>query len=278
MKKLITLLFTLVAIALVFTACGSKDNDSAASDTSDNVVIKVGASPTPHAEILAVAKKILAKEGYDLQIVEYDDYVLPNTAVQDGDLLANYFQHQPYLTEFNEENGTDIVSVAAIHYEPFGIYPGKTKTLEDLADGATIAVPNDSTNEARALLLLEAQGLITLNPDAGLTATTVDITDNPKNLKIEEVEAAQLTRVLADVDLAVINGNYAIEAGLDANKDALAVEDKDSEAAQTYANIVAVKAGNEDDPAVKALVKALTSDEVRDYINNTYDGAVVPVF
>ena len=239
--------------------------------------IRVGASITPHAEILNVVKPILAEQGYDLEVVEYTDYVLPNTATESGELDANYFQHQPYLDDFNAQNGTHLVSVAAIHYEPFAIYAGKSDSLENVADGATIAVPNDGTNEARALLLLEAQGLIKLREDAGFTATKLDIEENPKNLDIVEMEAAQLPRVLPDVDFAVINGNYAIQGGLKV-ADALASESVESESAQTYANVLVVKEGNENNPAILALVDALQSDAVRDFINETYGGAVVPAF
>lgn len=269
MKKIITVLLTLTIAALVLTGCGK---------TTDTKTIKVGASVTPHAEILKVAKEILAEEGITLEIIEYNDYVLPNTATESGELDANYFQHQPYLTDFNAEKNTHLVSVASIHYEPFGIYPGKTKSLDDLKDGAVIAIPNDGTNEARALLLLQAQGLIQLKEGVGLTATVLDIASNPKNLVIREIEAAQVPRALEDVDLGVINGNYAIQAGLKVGRDALAVEDKDSEAAITYANIVVVKEGNENKPAVQALVKALKSEKVKKFINDTYEGAVIPIF
>lgn len=220
----------------------------------------------------------MATKGYDLEIVEYNDYVQPNLALDYGDLDANYFQHQPYLDNFNAERGTDLVAVAKIHYEPFGLYPGKTKTIEELKDGAEIAVPNDGTNEARALLLLEAQGLIKLAEGVGMDATVNDIVENPRNLKITEIEAAQLARSLQDVDMAVINGNYAIQAGLNVSKDAVAVEAQDSLAAETYANIVAVKRGNEDREDIKALVEALMSEEVKEFIESTYEGAVVPKF
>ena len=239
--------------------------------------IRVGASITPHAEILNVVKPILAEQGYDLEVVEYTDYVLPNTATESGELDANYFQHQPYLDDFNAQNGTHLVSVAAIHYEPFAIYAGKSDSLENIADGATIAVPNDGTNEARALLLLEAQGLIKLREDAGFTATKLDIEENPKNLDIVEMEAAQLPRVLPDVDFAVINGNYAIQGGLKV-ADALASESVESESAQTYANVLVVKEGNENNPAILALVDALKTEEVRKFIEDTYEGAVVTMF
>ena len=262
MKKLAA--FALVLV-LVFSG-------SALAET-----IRVGASITPHAEILNVVKPILAEQGYDLEVVEYTDYVLPNTATESGELDANYFQHQPYLDDFNAQNGTHLVSVAAIHYEPFAIYAGKSDSLENIADGATIAVPNDGTNEARALLLLEAQGLIKLREDAGFTATKLDIEENPKNLDIVEMEAAQLPRVLPDVDFAVINGNYAIQGGLKV-ADALASESVESESAQTYANVLVVKEGNENNPAILALVDALKTEEVRKFIEDTYEGAVVTMF
>ena len=241
------------------------------------VTIKVGASITPHAEILNAVKDELAAQGYNLEVVEFTDYVLPNTALEEGDLDANYFQHGPYLDDFNAQNGTHLVAVAAIHYEPFGIYAGKTTSLEELADGATVAIPNDGTNEARALLLLEAQGLIKLNEGVTFTATKLDIAENPKNLDIQEIEAAQLPRSLQDVDLAVINGNYAIQAGLKVS-DALAVEDKDSIAAETYANVLVVKEGNEETDATKALIAALQSETAREFIDATYEGAVIAKF
>lgn len=262
------------------TAASSEAAESAAESTSDlaGTTLKVAASPTPHAEILNVAKEVLAEQGIDLEVVEFSDYVQPNLVTESGEVDANYFQHGPYLDSFNEENGTHLVSVGAVHYEPFGIYPGKSSDLANIADGATIAVPNDTTNEARALQLLAAQGLITVRDGAGLTATVNDITENPHNLQIEEIEAAQLPRTVQDVDFAVINGNYAMEAGFSVGKDALATEDASSEAAQTYANILVVKEGRENDPAIQALYAALTSDKVKDYINSTYDGAVVPIF
>ena len=211
-------------------------------------------------------------------VKEYSDYVVPNTAVEEGDLDANYFQHTPYMEEFNEKNGTHLVSVGKVHYEPMGIYPGLTKTLEELPDGATIAVPNDTTNEARALQLLAAQGLIELKEDAGLNATPNDITSNPKNLQFKELEAAMLPQTASEVDLSVINSNFAMEGGMNPATDSLASEDADSEAAQTFANIIAVKEGHENDPAIQALVKALQSDKVKEYIEKTYSGAVVAVF
>lgn len=237
----------------------------------------VGASPAPHAEILNAAKELLASKGYDLQVVEYTDYVLPDNALASGDLDANYFQHKPYLDSFNEQHGTNLVSAGAIHYEPFGIYAGKTASLADLPDKATVLVPNDVSNEARALLLLESQGLIKLKEGAGLKATVNDIADNPKKLDIVELEAAQIPRALPDSNIAVINGNYAIEAGLKVS-DALASEDPNSLSATTYGNIVAVRAGEENTDATKALVAALTSPQIKQFINDTYKGAVVPLF
>lgn len=295
MKKLISA--TLAAtLALSLAACGSSASSTEAASTESTVAsseaaestaetselagttLKVAASPTPHAEILNVAKDILAEQGITLEVVEFSDYVQPNLVTESGEVDANYFQHTPYLESFNEENGTHLVSVGAIHYEPFGIYPGKSSDLANIADGATIAVPNDTTNEARALQLLAAQGLITVRDGAGLTATVNDITENPHNLQIEEIEAAQLPRTVQDVDFAVINGNYAMEAGFSVGKDALATEDASSEAAQTYANVLVVKEGNENNPAIQALLKALQSDEVKNYIDQTYDGAVVAIF
>lgn len=267
------------------TAAASSAAETTAETTAEETTassgelqkIVVGASPAPHAEILKAANDVLKEKGYELEIKEYVDYIQPNLALESGDLDANYFQHLPYLESFNKENGTNLVSAGAIHYEPFGVYAGKTTSLDELQDGATIAVPNDTTNEARALLLLEAQGLIKLKADAGLTATKNDIVENPKNLQLYEVEAAQLPRVIGDVDVAVINGNYAIEAGYKVS-DALAVEASDSLAATTYGNVVAVRAGEENDPAIQALIEALTSDEVKAFIESTYDGAVVPLF
>ena len=254
------------------------DTNGDATANGETITLTVGATPNPHAEILAQVKDDLAAEGIDLVVKEYSDYVVPNTAVEEGDLDANYFQHTPYMEKFNEENGTHLVSVGKIHYEPMGIYPGLTKTLEELPDGATIAVPNDATNEARALQLLAAQGLIKLKEDAGLNATPNDITSNPKNLQFKELEAAMLPQTASEVDLSVINSNFAMEGGMNPATDSLASEDADSEAAQTFANIIAVKEGHENDPAIQALVKALQSDKVKEYIEKTYSGAVVAVF
>ena len=274
-KKALAIVLSGTFITGALTGCGVKKEDSSEKETKR---IVVGASPSPHADILKVAKKQLKKEGYELVIKEYSDYVQPNTALEAGDLDANYFQHKPYLDDFNKQKNTHIVSAGVIHYEPFGIFPGKTKSIKDLKEGSVVAVPNDTTNEARALLLLEAQGLIKLKDGAALTATKKDIVENKKNLEIKELEAAQIPRSLKDVDIAVVNGNYALEADLEVNKDALAVEDADSLGAKTYGNIVAVKKGNEKSDATKALVKALKSDEVKDYIEKNYNGAVVPLF
>ena len=285
MKKLIAIVLTLV-LALSFAACAqpaAAPAETAAPETTESaapaelVKVKVGASVTPHAEILNAVKDELKAAGYDLEVVEFTDYVLPNTALEQGDLDANYFQHTPYLENFNEENGTHLVAVGKIHYEPFGIYAGKTSDLSAIPEGGSIAIPNDGTNEARALLLLEAQGLIKLKEGITFTATVLDIAENPKNLDIKEIEAAQLARSLQDVDAAVINGNYAIQAGLKV-KDALAIEDKDSIAADTYANVLVVKEGHENDEATKALLAALQSDTAKKFMEEKYEGAVIAAF
>lgn len=278
LKKALALALIGAVIIGAFAGCGAKKDSSSDTKKEETKKIVIGASPSPHADILKVAKKELKKEGYELEIKEYSDYVQPNTALESGDLDANYFQHKPYLDDFNKKKKTHLVSAGMIHYEPFGIFPGKTKTLKDLKKGATVAVPNDTTNEARALLLLQDQGLIKLKDGAGLTATKKDIVENKKDLAIKEIEAAQIPRSLKDVDIAVVNGNYALQAGLKVNKDALATEDADSVGAKTYGNIVAVKKGNEKLAATKALIKALKSDTVKKYINDKYDGAVVPLF
>lgn len=269
MKRRIAALALAALLVLGLTACGGKK--------SDGTTIKVGATPAPHAAILEVAKEILAEQGYTLDIVEYDDYVTPNTSLEDGSLDANYFQHITYMNEFNTEHGTHMVSVAGIHYEPFGLYAGKTTALVDLADGAQIAVPNDGTNEARALLLLEQEGLIKLKEGVGLSATKSDVAENPHNFEIIELNADQLPSRLQDVDMAVINGNYAIDAGLKVS-DAVAVEAATGAAAEAYVNVLAVKEGSENNAGIQALVKALQSDAVKTFIEETYDGAVVPLF
>ena len=247
-----------------------------ASASGEAVTIKVGASPSPHAEILEQVKPILAEQGITLEIVQFSDYVQPNTALENGELDANYFQHITYMENFNEEQGTHLVDVVGVHYEPFGLYSTKYTDLSEIPNGAKVAVPNDATNEARALLLLEENGLIELNDDAGVTATKADITSNPKNLEIVEIEAATVPTVIDDVSLAGINANYALEGDL--IDKALVKETSDSLAAQTYANLLVVKDGNQDKEKIKALAKALTSDEVRDYINENYSGAVLTVF
>ncbi len=268
MRRIVQIALALTLALSVLAGCSAKKDDT----------IVIGASVTPHSEILAVAKEILAEKGITLEIKEFNDYVQPNKAVENGDIDANYFQHKPYMDQFNKDDGTHLVSVAAIHYEPFGIYAGRTASIDQLADGAVISIPNDGTNEARALMLLEAQGLIKLKEGTGFSATILDIAENPKNLDIKELEAAQLTLTLKDVDLAVINGNYAIQAGLNATTDALATEDKDSTAAQTYANILCVKEGNENNAGIQELIKALKSDKVKKFIEEKYEGAVVPLF
>ena len=271
MKKLIAAALT---GALVLGTVGT----SVVFAADDDKTITVAASETPHSEILEAAKPILEEEGYDLEVTVFDDYVQPNEVVDSGDFDANYFQHAPYMEQFNKEKGTKLVDAGDIHYEPFGIYPGTKKSLDEIADGDEIAVPNDTTNEARALLLLQDNGLIKLKDGAGLTATVNDIAENPHNIKIVELEAAQVARVTGETAFVVLNGNYALQAGYSVKKDALAYEASDSEAAKTYVNIIAVKEGNENSEKTQALVKAITSETVKEYINSTYDGAVVPIF
>ena len=297
MKKLLSILLC-AALVLGLAACGTAASDptdapeseapasdapatdAAETPSGELEKIVVGASSTPHAEILEAVKGELEALGYELEVTIFDDYVMPNLALADGEIDANYFQHEPYLLNFNAENGTDLVSAAAIHYEPMGIYGGSKSSLDELAEGDIIAVPNDGTNEARALLLLQDQGLITLKEgiDASTeTATILDIAENPQNLEIVEMEAKNIPHSLPDVAFAVINGNYALQAGLTGN-DALASESADSDAAQTYANILAVRAGEEDSAKTQALVTALTSETCRQFIEETYSGAVVPIF
>ena len=255
----------------------AQNADVSSEDTQQNVVLKVGANITPHSEILEIAKPILAEQGITLEIVKLEDSITPNTGVIEGSLDANYFQHVPYLEQFNKENNSSLVSVGAVHYEPFGIYAGKTKDLKDLPEGAVVAVPNNVTNEARALLLLAQEGIIKLKDDAGINATVEDIVENPKNIKFKELAPEQLVAALPDVDVAVINGNYAIEGGLHVSQ-ALAVEANDGLAAQTYGNIIATSAEKANDPAIKKLVEVLQGPEVSKFIKETYDGAVVPLF
>ncbi|MBQ8947291.1 MAG: metal ABC transporter substrate-binding protein [Lachnospiraceae bacterium] len=300
-KVLATLLTATLAIGAL-AGCGSApaaDNPAAdsstAADTADTpadaaqadtaeapaaggelTTIKVAASATPHSEILEAAASALEAKGYKLDVTVFEDYVQPNLVVESGEFDANYFQHIPYLDSFNEEQGTHLVNAGGIHYEPFGIYPGTKSSLDDVADGDVIAIPNDTTNEARALLLLQDNGLLKLADGAGLTATVNDITENPKNIQFQELEAAQVARVKDEVAFVVLNGNYALEAGFSVAKDSIAYESSDSEAAKTYVNIIAVLDGHQDDPGIKALVEVLLSDEIVNYINSTYDGAVVP--
>ena len=275
-KKLTAGVLALGLFATVLTGCGSNANDAdaAKTETEASKVIKIGASPSPHEEILNALKDEFTAEGYTLEVVPFSDYVLPNKALANGELDANYFQHLPYLEEFNKENKLDLVSAGPVHYEPMAIFKGKTETLNALKDGAKIAVPNDTTNEARALLLLQDNGFIKLDEKAGLNATKKDIVDNPKNFEIVELEAAQIPRSLGDVDIAVINGNYAISAGLNLD-DALAKEEADSLAAKTYANIIAVRAEDKDSEKTKAIMKVLVSPKAVEFINKNYKGAVV---
>jgi len=276
MKKFGAFLLAGVLAIGTLTGCGSTDKKAEGSTGStDSKVIKVAASATPHAEILEEAKPLLKKEGYDLEVTVFDDYVQPNEVVDSGDFDANYFQHAPYMEQFNKEKGTKLVDAGDIHYEPFGIYPGTKKSLDEIADGDEIAVPNDTTNEARALLLLQDNGIIKLKDGAGLTATVNDIAENPHNIKIVELEAAQVARVTGETAFVVLNGNYALQAGYSVKKDALAYEAADSEAAKTYVNIIAVKDGNQDSDAIKALVKVLKSDDIKKFIDEKYDGAVI---
>lgn len=298
-KKLVVVLLTGVLAAAALTGCGEKAESTTQQDTqsaeateetteetqesaagdeaaAEPVVIKIAASATPHAEILEKAKPILAEQGYDLEITVFDDYIQPGLVVESGEFDANYAVHVPFLETFNEEQGTHLVSAGGIHYEPFGIYPGTKATLDEVAEGDVIAIPNDTTNEARALLLLQDNGLLKLKDGVGLTATVNDIEENPNNLVFQELEAAQIARVKDEVAYVVLNGNYALEAGLSVAKDSIAYESSDSEAAKTYVNVIVVKEGNENSDAIKALVDVLKSDEIKQYINDTYDGAVIP--
>lgn len=287
-KRFLSLILGTVLAAGIFTGCNSSasettpqegaeeestQGESGQEDETEAVTLTVGVSPTPHGEILMAAKDLLAAEGIELKMIEFTDYIQPNLALEDGSLDANYFQHGPYLDSFNAENGTKLVAIGNIHYEPMGIFAGKKDDLATVAEGDKIAVPNDPTNEARALLLLETNGIIKLDPEAGITATKADIVENPKNVEIVEMEAAQVPRSIGDVEFAVINGNYALQAGLNTSTDSLAKEEKDSLAATTYANIVAAREGD-DRPELKKLIEALKSQDVKDYIANTYEGAV----
>ena len=263
MKKII---ISLIAL-LILTSCSTSSNDQ---------TIKIGASVTPHAEILEFAKDLVAEKGYTLEIVTFNDYVQPNVSLEDGSLDANYFQHLPYLEEFNTARNWDLASAGKIHYEPFGLYGGRSNDLENIADGASIGVPNDGTNEGRALFLLQDLGLITLKEGTSFSATILDIAENPKNLQIKELEAAQLAKSLPDLDFAIINGNYALEANLSVKDDALALEAATSQAAETYGNVIAVRADDVSSEKTKVLIEVLKSAKVKAWIENQYGGAGVP--
>lgn len=266
-KRIMAAALAAVLAASVLTACGGKKEEG---------VIKVAATEVPHSEILEAAKPILEKEGWQLEVTVFNDYVQPNEVVEAGDFDCNFFQHTPYLNSFNEERGTHLVNVGEIHYEPLGIYGGTESDLANISDGAAIAVPNDTTNEARALLLLQDNGIITLKEGVGVEATKNDIAENPHNVEIVELEAAQVARVIGETSFVVLNGNYALQAGLNAQTDALAYETSDSEAAKTYVNVIVVKEGNESSAGVKALVDVLKSEDIKSFINEKYQGSVVP--
>lgn len=283
LKAVLTAAFAFVMVAAL-AGCGAtpgstdtaSEGSGSAAASGDDKTIVVGASPSPHAEILAAAEDVLAEEGWTLEIVEYSDYIQPNVALEGGELDANYFQHNQYLENYNAENGTDLVNAANIHFEPMTLYAGKTASVDELPDGAQIAVPSDPSNEARALLVLEEQGIITLAEGAGLEATPNDIVDNPKNVQIVEAEAAALPRMLEDADMAVINGNYALSSGLD--QSLVVATEQNPEAESTYPNCIAVRSGDEESEKTKALVSALTSDTVKQFIEENYGDAVVPCF
>ncbi|MDI3477540.1 MAG: D-methionine transport system substrate-binding protein [Thermoanaerobacterium sp.] len=278
MKKIILLITLILTLSFAIVGCTKSNNNetsSNASNTSDKMTkIVVGATPNPHAEILNVVKPILAKEGVDLEIKEFTDYVTPNTALADKQIDANFFQHVPYLEDFEKKKNVKLVPLVKVHVEPMGAYSKKIKSKDEIKDSATVAIPNDATNEGRALLLLQKEGLIKLKDSNGLTQTPRDIVDNPKHLKIVELEAPQLPRTLQDVDLAIINTNFALEANLNPLKDAIFMEDKDS----PYANVLVVRPDNQNDPAIQKLAKALNSEEVKKFIEAKYKGAIVPAF
>lgn len=269
-KKIVSLLLVGTLTVFALAGCGGKETQG----QSEQTILKVGASPVPHAEILNVAKELLAKEGIKLEIVEFQDYVQPNLALADGELDANYFQHVPYLESFSKEHNLKLTSVTGVHIEPMGVYSNKIKDINELKDGAQVAIPNDPTNGGRALLLLQSAGLIKLDPNAGLEATKNDIVENPKNLKVQELEAAMLPKVLDDVDIAVINTNYALDAGFNPTEDAIVIEGSDS----PYVNVLVVRTGDENKEAIQKLAKALNSPEVKKFIEDKYKGAVVPAF
>lgn len=266
-KKIVVLGFVTALLGTMLVGCGNGSNDK---------TIKVAATAVPHAEILEAAKPLLEAKGYQLEVTEFSDYIQPNKVVESDEFDANFFQHIPYLENFNEEQGTHLVNAGGIHYEPLGIYGGKETDLNNIPEKAVIAVPNDPTNEARALLLLQTNGLIKLAEDAGMTATTFDIVENPHNIEFVELASEQVPRTLPEVSFGVLNGNYAMQAGLNAQEDALAYETSDSEAAQTYVNVIAVKEGNENKDKIKALVEVLKSDEIKNFINEKYQGSVIP--
>ena len=279
MKKVFALIATLLVASLALAGCGGTDQKSSGSSAAQTAsgikTLKVGATAVPHAEILEVVKPLLEKEGINLEIVEFNDYVQPNLALNDKELDANFFQHEPYLKNFMEEHKeVKLKSALGVHIEPMGVYSKKVKDLKDLKDGAAIAIPNDPTNGGRALLLLQKAGLLKLKDGVNEKATVQDVTENPHNFKFQEVEAAQVPRTLDDVDAAVINTNYAMQVNLVPTKDALIMEDNTS----PYVNILAVRDGDEQRPEIQALVKALQSKEVKDFINEKYKGAVVPAF
>lgn len=271
-KKIFFLILISILVLSSLVGCKNKETSE-----EENKKIRVAASPTPHAQILNQVKDVLKDQGYELEIVEFKDYVKPNLVVSSGEFDVNFFQHKPYLDNFNKQNKTKLISIAVIHYEPLSIYAGKLSDLKYIKDGSTFAIPKDTTNKARALLLLENNGLIKIRNGAGLVASTNDIVKNPYNLNILEIEAEQISKVISDVDFVVLNGNYALSAGLSVS-DVLSMEEQDSEAAQTYANIIVVKEGNQNNKAVIALIKALKDKKIKQYINDTYKGSVVPIY
>lgn len=276
-KRFSILALVLVLALGILTACGGSGGGEESADDSADKTIKVAASPTPHAEILGSISEALAADGWTLEVVEFEDYVQPNVATTEGDVDANYFQHVPYLNEYNTENGTELVAVGNVHYEAMGVYKGSKDSLDALEDGDKIAVPNDTTNEARALQLLAANGVITLKEGVGLEATKTDIEENPKNVEIVELEAASIPGALQDVAFGVINANYALGAELTTD-DAVAYEATDSEAAETYVNVIVVNKGNEESEKTQALVKAIQTEEVKKFIEDKYNGAVIAKF
>lgn len=281
MKKFVKVLLPLLVTVSLLSGCGTsstanKSAENTTTNTAEKKTVKlvVGATPDPHAKILELIKPDLKEKGIELEIKEFNDYVVPNTALNDKQLDANFFQHVPYMEDFASKNNMKLVAVAKVHVEPMGAYSSKIKSKDELKEGASIAIPNDATNEGRALLLLQKQGLIKLKDEKGLIQTPRDIVDNPKKLQFKELEAAQLPRVLQDVDLAIINTNFALKGNLDPLKGTIFMEDKDS----PYANVLTVRPDNQNDPAILELVKALNSDKVKKFLNDTYKGAIVPAF